>query len=305
MPIDPPSRLRLFAQQLRQLQRPLVQEADLAVCFMLALAEAGDLPEEPEPAELRRDFRKFRENLLDYGGLERFEEKGKAHGYLMGVAAMPEAEEAICSLDPFAYISHLSAMAWHGLTNRLPKTLFLSCPSPRLWRILSEERLKSQLKAWYPVYRQTKLPLYRRTSLQRLQGRPLNVWSSSRLDGAYQAAFKRVEGGSRRVATLGRCFLDMVRSPDLCGGIYHVVEVFESEGPSHADAIIAELNQHGNKLERARAGYLLESADPELAKHPTLELWASEATRGGSRKLDPTADYADTYSERWALSINV
>ena len=305
MPSTAQNRLRLFAQHLRHLQRPLVQEADLAVCFLQTLAEAGDLPEKPAAAELRRDFRRFRDSLLDFGGLELFTERKKLHGYLVGITAVPKAEEAICSLDPFVYISHLSAMAWHGLTDRLPKTLFLTSPSVKLWRILSHKRLENQLKALYPVYQRAKLPLYRRTNLQRLQNRPLNIWSSSRLDEAYQAAFKRAEGGLLRLSTLGRCFLDMVREPELCGGIHHVVEVFENEGPVHADAIITELNQHGNKLERARAGYLLESANPELAKHPTLEQWASEVTRGGSRKLDPSADYADTFSERWALSINV
>src|SRR5690606_7430008 len=197
-------------------------------------------------------------NLLDYGGLEPFRESGKVHGYLVGITSPPKDEEAICSLDPFVYISHLSAMVWHGLTDRLPKTLFLTNPSAKLWRALSEHRLEIQLKALLPVYQQANLPPYRRTSIQRIQGRPLNIWSSSRLDEAYQAAFKRVDGGGRRVATLGRRFLDMVRSRDLCGGIYHVVEVFENEEPAHAEAIILELNQHGNKLEQARVGYLLE-----------------------------------------------
>lgn len=41
------------------------------------------------------------------------------------------AEEIICVVDPFAYISHLSAMEFHGLTDRIPSSIFYSTPPPR------------------------------------------------------------------------------------------------------------------------------------------------------------------------------
>ncbi len=43
-------------------------------------------------------------------------------------------EEAICAIDPFCYISHFSAMAHHGLTERLPVRLFVSSPGQKDWR---------------------------------------------------------------------------------------------------------------------------------------------------------------------------
>lgn len=299
-----PKRLRLFAHQLRQLQLPILQEADLAVCFLLALDETGDLKNEFGSAEFRKDFRKFRDALKEFGGLEPYREGGKQIGYLAAMTRVPEAEEAICSLDPFVFISHLSAMAWHGLTDRVPKTLFLTRPSINLWRKLSEARLESKLGHLLPLYQQLKLPGYQKLEISRIGKRPLNIWSSGRLDDTWQAAFKRVENGSLRVATIGRCFLDMVREPSLCGGIHHVIEVFEEHGAIHAQQILTEIDHHGNKLEQARAGYLLEQADPAI-NNEILQRWAQSAMRGGSRKLDPTADYAETYSERWAISINV
>lgn len=298
-------RLRLFAHYVRQLHRPILQEADLAVCFMLALNEVGDMDADEQGRRLRADFHRFRDALLEFGGLEPFNEGGRTIGYLTGFSGVPEAEQAICSLDPFCYISHLSAMAWHGLTNRMPRTLFVTRPSAGLWKQLSDARLEQQLGDLFPGYQQARLPVYRRLRLQRVNRRPLNIWSSRRLDEAYQAAFKKVEQGAIRVATVGRCFLDMVREPDLCGGIYHVIEVFEEHGPANAEQLLTELDRHGNKLEQARAGYLLEQARPDLATNPVIEGWAAQATRGGSRKLDPSEDYAATYSERWALSINV
>lgn len=298
-------RLRLFARHLRQLHRPLLQEADLAVCFMLALKEAGDLDVEEADHHFSADFRKFRDALLEFGGLDSFREGERTLGYLAGVTGLPDAEEAVCSLDPFCYVSHLSAMAWHGLTDRIPKTLFITRPSSDHWRRLSNTRLEQQLGDLFPLYQEARLPVYRRLELHRIRKRPLNIWSSRRLDNAYQAAFKKAEQGTIRVATVGRCFLDMVREPDLCGGIYHVIEVFEEHGAKSAAQILSELDSHGNKLEQARVGYLLEQAEPKLADNPIIGKWAAQVTRGGSRKLDPSEDYADTYSERWALSINV
>lgn len=297
--------LRLFIHYLRLLHRPLVQEADLAVSFLLALEDAGDLTYDPEIPRLKEIFRQCKETLLEFGGLEPFKEGGRTHGYLIGMSGIPEAEEAFCALDPFAYLSHLSAMAWHGLTDRLPNTLFFTRPSAGLWKQLSDKRLQGQLKALFPLYQQACFPGYQRVAIQKLNKRPLNIWSSSRLDDAYQAAYKKAADGRIRVATVGRCFLDMVREPVLCGGIYHVIEVFEEHGANHAEQILAELDHHGNRVEQARVGYLLERADPELASHPTLQRWAASVTRGGSRKLDPASDYSDRFSERWALSINV
>lgn len=307
MPRISRTRLRLFVQHLRALKRPLVQEADLAVCFILALRDADDPGElqSLEPEVLRRTFRKFRNTLLEYGGIERFPATGKVHGYVVGMAGVPEPEKAICSLDPFSYLSHLTAMVWHGLSDRLPKTLFLTRPSTNLWRSLAANRLESHLGSMMALYQTAKLPGYRQIDLGSLRKHPLHFWNSSRLDGAYSAAFKRAEGGAIRIATVSRCFLDMVREPELCGGIDHVIEVFEEHGPHHVEGILGEVDHHGNKIEQARAGYLLELADSSLSADPTLERWAAVVSRGGSRKLDPSADYADSYSERWALSINV
>jgi hypothetical protein len=187
----------------------------------------------------------------------------------------------------------------------LPNTLFLTRPSAGHWKSLSDNRLESQLKELLPLFQRARFPGYQPVAINKLSKRPLNIWSSSRLDQVYQAAYKKINGGQRRVATVGRCFLDMVREPVLCGGIYHVMQVYGEHGPGYVEQILAEINQHGNKLEQARAGYLLEQADSTLATHPVLERWAAAVVRGGSRKLDPASDYSDTFSERWALSINV
>lgn len=300
-------RLRLYVSQIRALHQSILQEADLAAAFLLALAYDNDLEDTKDGKTIRKAFRTHSQALIEFGGLEEFKEHGKLLGYLVGAASPPSGEEAVCSLDHFSYISHLSAMAWHGLTDRIPTTIFITTPSPNLWRNLSERRLlhilgSSDLLETYKCYR---LPKYRPLNTDKIGTRPVNTWTSSRLDKSYQAAFKKLEDGQKRVSTIGRCFLDMVREPRLCGGMHHVIEVFEENAERHMEKIIKEVNEHGNTVEQLRTGYLLEEYCEQSANHPTLSVWADRATRGGSRKLDPHEDYSDEYSEKWALSINV
>lgn len=75
----------------------------------------------------------------------------------------------------------------------------------------------------------------------------------------------------------------MIREPDLCGGIYHILEVIEAHAATYLRLIINEIEQHSTKIDKVRAGYILEER-LEL-KNPTLELWQNEMRRGGSRKL--------------------
>lgn len=308
MPRTSRTRMKLFAKHINALKQPLLQEADLASCFLLAMHDAGDLEdtETIAPSEFRQDYRRFRNDLIDFGGIRPYPEtdQGNASGYLVGLADQMTPEQEVCSLDPFCYISHLSAMSWHGLTQRLPKSTFITRPSKDLWRTLSHSRLQKRLGDLMPLYEQIGFPSYRPLDADKVGGSRLHAWSSKRLDKGYSASFKYAEERKVRVATLGRCFLDMVRKPDLCGGINHVMDVFDEHASDHINAILTELDTHGNAVEQARVGYLLEQADPEAAYNPVLERWASKVSRGGSRKLDPSEDYSDIYSEKWALSIN-
>ena len=94
----------------------------------------------------------------------------------------------------------------------------------------------------------------------------------------------------------------MLREPNLCGGIYHVISAFKSHAANYQRLIVAEIEQHGEPIDKVRCGYFFEEVTG--IKNPAVEKWASLAQRGGSRKLDPTAEYSPVYSEKWCLSIN-
>jgi predicted transcriptional regulator of viral defense system len=208
------------------------------------------------------------------------------------------AEDIVCTVDPFSYISHLSAMEYHGLTNRFPGKLYISSPSPSQWKIYAHEKMEKDLEGNLAIYSENNMPELRRTRLEKIDRREIHRFSS-----VHWGAYKNVKGRTMRVSTIGRTFLDMLRNPEFCGGINHVLEIFDEHAESYLRLVIDEVDQHGAPIDKVRAGYLL---DERLGlAFDELKDWLKLAQRGGSRKLDASSEYEPVWSEKWCLSLNV
>lgn len=210
----------------------------------------------------------------------------------------PQPMEVACAVDPFAYVSHLSAMEYHGVTDRFPKILYLSTPPDREWKALAAARMEKDLKEHKESYLAAKLPALRFQKFERIYGVRIELMRRS-----HRGAFKSIKSPSIRVSMVGRTFLDMLREPELCGGMQHVIDTYREYAAKYLKLILDEVGKHGASIERARAGYLLDEVCG--LSDPLIDAWASKVQRGGSRKLDPQAEYMPSFSERWALSINV
>lgn len=210
----------------------------------------------------------------------------------------PLSMEVACSVDPFAYVSHLSAMEYYGITDRFPKVLYLSTPPAQEWKEQAEARMDKDLKEFKEGYLAAKLPALRFQKVERVDGVRVELMRRS-----HRGAFKTIKSPPIRVAMVGRTFLDMLREPDSCGGMLHVVDTYREYAGKYFKLILDEVGKHGTLIEKARAGYLLEKVCGKV--DPVIDGWASTVQRGGSRKLDPQAEYSPFFSERWALSVNV
>lgn len=300
----PRSRL-VFADALallleREYRFPVITNYELAL-FVFRLLQAGEVDGRPLRARprvaARNDLYAARDGLLKRGTLK--EDKalpGTVHRIVDRSRSDPES--VVSAVDPFGFISHLSAMAFHGLSDRLPKIIFFTTLAASSWGVCARERMHKDLGGELERYASQGLPLLRRLRLERVQGMAVTYVRSSSRSG-----HRLARDGTLRVATLGRTFLDMLRRPELCGGMPHVLDAYTSYGRDHAPLIINELGRRGKSIDRVRAGYILE----ELCNvtDPRLDAWLADVQRGGSRKLDPQAEYAPTFSERWQLSINV
>jgi predicted transcriptional regulator of viral defense system len=158
--------------------------------------------------------------------------------------------------------------------------------------------MEKELGDYILKYYSNRLPRLTRIHLMKIKKQNIHRYSS-----LHYGAFKIIKGKNLRVSTIGRTFLDMLRKPDLCGGIHHVIEIYKEFSNRYLNLIIDETDRHGNQIDKVRAGYILEEICGQ--KESEINNWIRFVQRGGSRKLDPTEEYSSTYSEKWCLSINI
>jgi predicted transcriptional regulator of viral defense system len=283
--------MRALQEKLAVWERPVVSDYELGVLMTTQLENLQ------EPPTLQF-YKQIIEGLSSFGLI--FPNKDFKSGtvsHLFG-RVKPKAMEIACAADPFAYVSHLSAMEYHGLTDRFSKILYLTTPTTKEWREQAAARMDKELGTQAAAYRTARLPALRFLSFERVAGQRVELMRRSS-----RGAFKTVKSTAIRVATIGRVFLDMLREPHNCGGIQHVVDTYRLYAERHLPLIALEIERHGNAVEKVRAGYLLDEVCH--LSHPCIDGWIPYAQRGGSRMLDPQAEYASHYSEKWMLSINV
>lgn len=222
--------------------------------------------------------------------------------FLRGVYELPGSqrhavEEICCFTDPFCYVSHLSAMQRHRLTNRNPKTLALSSPEQKIWRQKKYEKIESEFSN--ADLAQFAADLMRKYKfMERING--LKV---ERHHTRYPGETIAIRDSFARISSIGQTFLDMVTNPKLCGGTGHTLEVWQEHADLFQEEIISTVSLSESKIAKVRAGYIL---DELLNISDTrIQEWTSCAQRGSSRKLDPQRPFVPTFSKKWMISLNV
>ena len=258
-----------------------------------------------QPLEVKKDLAERRDTssviarLLSEGILEPYQAIAHPQTYLLLGRNSQSPPEIVCSVDPFCYISHLSAMEHHGLTDRVTPLLNITRPAPKDWTRFAGERVRKDYGDMFVRAMQQRFPTLTRSKFdKRIADRTI-----VEVNSVHMGAYRTFKDNPLRVATLGRTYLDMLRRPDLCGGIHHVLDIFTQSGKSNLLSIVDEVERHGTAIEKIRAGYILEERCQ--LTNPIFGEWAKHVTRGGSRKLDPQADYSRQYSAKWSLSLNI
>ena len=243
----------------------------------------------------RRHYRQVLNFFTSYGVLQ---VPSKTVFSILGKDEDTPAEPIVCRVDPFAYLSHLSAMEFYGLTDRISQTLYASSPGQTEWKSYAGEKMKKDLGKAKSAYFLSDFPKLTRTRMRKIRQKTISIFYRRHL-----GAFRSIKSTGIRVSTIGRTFLDMLREPDLCGGIRHVLAIYKESASDNLQLIIDDIDKHGSNIDKVRAGYVL----TELVgiEHPTVVTWKRFAQRGGSRKLYAKNDYSANYSADWCLSLNV
>ncbi len=208
------------------------------------------------------------------------------------VLSVPDrpADDIVCLADDFSYISHLSAMQRWGLTDRMPGVLMLTRPDRRTMRAKLDEISGG--------FRDMLIPKEIVGHPQVVRLRPVQVFETRKA-----GAWVRDRTGFARVATVGQTFLDTLQQPVSCGGMAHVLEVWQEHAGTYLDEIIEAVEGPASRIVRCRAGYILEKRLG--VRDERVRAWKAFAQRGGSRKLDPDRPFRPLYSEDWMISLNV
>jgi len=202
--------------------------------------------------------------------------------------------DVICLADPLCYISHLSAMQRWGLTNRAPRVLTYTRPDKNTAAAM---RAKIMVDSSYPLPPK-RVQLKNIQHPDKVREIPLHVFDSKNV-----GAYVRIPDTSTRIATIGQTFLDMLQHPRQCGGMPHVLDIYEEHAHHWTDEIVNAVETCSSNLVKSRAGYILEERLGFSDRR--IESWKSFTQRGGSRKLDPQKNYSPIYSETWMISVNV
>ncbi len=279
--------------------QPVISNHALAVALACLLSKpeyAGRTIRPPRNGLARETYVAARAALIERGAL--LPDKGLPSTQLR-IPGRRDASpgEIMCAIDPFGHVAFLSAMEFHGLTNRLPKLLYFATFDAASWKQHARERTVRELGPLLPAFVEAELPALQYSRVTKLNGVVVETLRTK--DAGH---WRNTMNGALRVTGIGRTFLDMIQNPDLCGGIRHVIEVFEEHAQAHIAAILNEFSANGGKIDRVRAGYILN--DRCGIDLPEIDAWCVDAARGGSRKLDAHAEYASVFSEKWSLSIN-
>jgi predicted transcriptional regulator of viral defense system len=200
--------------------------------------------------------------------------------------------EILMELQPYSALSHASALAFHQMTEELPKEIHLAIPSERSCGLLPVGTEESD---WGSS------SLVQGHKADAIEGRPVH-WHrlvSKRIFGMAEYVDR---GFPVRVTTPERTLLDGLVHPEWCGGFSNVLKSWAAyRDLANVDMIVQYVEQFSIAVLRQRAGFLLEQLQ---LSHPALARWTALARRGGSSKLNGGAAFAPKYSERWQLSIN-
>jgi predicted transcriptional regulator of viral defense system len=244
----------------------------------------------------REVFRRTR-SLLRSEGIIRQDHDYGSHWRLVDKPDAP-AEDVICSVDPFCHIAHLSALQRYGLTNRRPEHLLLVEPTPVLRRQLVRELME---RDYGDVLKDLDVdiePAKAVTHPHTVRGRPISI-DTTKFSGDQLP----IKGSLSRIATIGQTFLDTLDSPDLNGGMSHVLDIWAEHAVTYLEEIIERVTRAEKAIWKVRAGYILE--EHIGIRDPRISAWSGFAQRGSSRVLDPGRPFAPLFSEKWMLSLNV
>lgn len=204
--------------------------------------------------------------------------QGSTVFHLFGRSKSSPAEVA-CAVDPFAYVSHLSAMEFHGIADRFPKRCsFAALPQPSGEPL--HQKKCGRTSSRHDDYLAAGLPVLRFLPFSSVEGVRVHLLRRSKR-GAFKIIKSPPTGGDA-----GEDLSDMLREPDNCG-IQHVIDTYREYAARYLSLIVEEVPPW--PVHRQGACWIPARRSLQAGASHAGRL-AEGCAKGGSRMLAPRAN---------------
>lgn len=240
------------------------------------------------------DIAPYVHQMIANGELEGISDQSRLYRVTAPFAAQTplDAREVLFEAHPWAILSHLSALEFHGLTLDQPKIITAfsavrSAPDLLPLGTITDDWLDT--------------PLPSKSRPRTVLGLPVR-WVDLPPERVYGIAVHAPLGVPYRVTSPERTLVDALQRPDLSGGIGNVLRAWGQARDLIEPAVVEQYTErYGVALLRQRVGFVLEHLGHRSV---ILDQWAEASTRGGSNRLVGPEPFSSDYSERWNLSLN-
>jgi predicted transcriptional regulator of viral defense system len=205
-------------------------------------------------------------------------------------------DELLMEVHPYAALSHITALVFHGMTDDFPQELHVILPTEGKGDLLPPgTRIEDWDGPWHAQHAHGR-------TVDTLFGKPVRWHRLPRGSSVFGTEEYRPRGYPVRVTTPERTLLDGLLHPEWCGGFEKVLLAWlRMRDTLDLEQVVKLVEQFNVAVLRQRVGFILEELGLE---HPQVANWPEQAKRGGSSRLVGSAPFATKFSERWKLSIN-
>lgn len=203
-----------------------------------------------------------------------------------------DERELLFEIHPYAALSHLSALVFHGLTEDLPKGLTVTVSADTRGGFLP---IGTRARDWEGIAQ----PAARTPAT--ILGQSVK-WVRTKPQWYFGVEEFEPLGYPMRYTTLERTLLDGLQHPELCGGIGNVLRAWVlARDRIDVDVLVHATDRFDIAVLRQRAGFIMEAIG---LSHSMLDRWQPQSKRGGSSRLVGSEPFSSRYDERWNLSLN-
>jgi len=248
--------------------------------------------------DLELAFKKFTNEYLEHEPfVKAYGPHSTGYGYFAKINTKLTPSELIFPLFPYAYLTHLSAMRHYSITDRIPKKIQIEIPSRSKWKALIIEDIKKMdvsardkdlILKYLPRYPKSDEIYFKKRILVSSTRTPL---PNLTLDNGI------------RVIEIGALFVEMINNPKECGGIEHVMDIFQEYGLVFKKKIYKAALE-SSLISQTRIGFIFE----QILKQSDLEIIKmknrNKDLRGGSRVFLTGEDFSNIINIEWNLSLN-